>query len=141
MDVFQVHRQLLADYKAFTAGFTKIHDSRIREHVDRRMANGDQWPDAYLSLNPNFASGDSISELVRQGFLHRSANGSSVSARRSRPEHGGRLSICTSTSGKQSRSLGAGRAMSHHGNRVGKEPELHSAHCGQRAAGACLGQL
>lgn len=70
MDVFQVHQQLLADYQAFTAGFTKIHDPRIREHVDQRMANGDQWPDAYLSLNPNFASGGSISELVKQGFLH-----------------------------------------------------------------------
>lgn len=70
MDVFQVHQQLLADYEAFTAGFTKIHDDRIREHVDRRVANGDQWPDAYLSLNPNFASGGSISELVKQGFLH-----------------------------------------------------------------------
>ncbi|MFZ0121721.1 MAG: DEAD/DEAH box helicase [Pseudonocardiaceae bacterium] len=70
MDVFQVHQQLLADYEAFTAGFTKIHDPRILEHVHRRVANGDQWPDAYLSLNPNFASGGSISELVKQGFLH-----------------------------------------------------------------------
>ena len=70
MDVFQVHQQLLTDYEAFTADFTKIHDPRIREHVDRRMANGDQWPDAYLSLNPNFASGGSISELVKQGLLH-----------------------------------------------------------------------
>jgi hypothetical protein len=70
MDVFQVHQQLRTDYEAFTAGFTKIHDPRIREHVDRRMANGDQWPDAYLSLNPNFALGGSISELVKQGFLH-----------------------------------------------------------------------
>lgn len=70
MDVFQVHQQLLADYEAFTAGFTKIHDPRILEHVHRRVANGDQWPDAYLSLNPNFASGGSISELVKQGLLH-----------------------------------------------------------------------
>ncbi|MGH3798601.1 MAG: hypothetical protein ACRDTD_00425 [Pseudonocardiaceae bacterium] len=50
MDVFQVHQQLLADYEAFTAGFTKIHDPRIRAHVEQRAANGDQWPDAYLSL-------------------------------------------------------------------------------------------
>ena len=70
MDVFQVHQQLLADYEAFTAGLTKIHDPRILEHVHRRVANGDQWPDAYLSLNPNFASGGSISELVKQGLLH-----------------------------------------------------------------------
>jgi len=70
MDVFQVHQQLLADYEAFTAGFTKIHDPDIRKHVDQRVANGDQWPDAYLSLNPHFASGGSISELVKKGILH-----------------------------------------------------------------------
>ncbi|MGH4007988.1 MAG: hypothetical protein ACRDTH_07485 [Pseudonocardiaceae bacterium] len=70
MDVFQVHQQLLADYEAFTAGFIKIHDPRIRKHVDQRVANRDQWPDAYLSLNPNFASGGSITELVKHGFLH-----------------------------------------------------------------------
>jgi len=70
MDVFEVHRQLLADYEAFTSGFAEIHDRRIREHVDQRLANGDQWPDAYLSLNPNFASGGSIEDLVREGWLH-----------------------------------------------------------------------
>ncbi|MGQ0775358.1 MAG: DEAD/DEAH box helicase [Pseudonocardiales bacterium] len=70
MDVFTLHQQLLTDYEAFTSGFTKIHDSRIREHVEQRLANGDQWPDAYLSLNPNFASGGSIGELVTQRFLH-----------------------------------------------------------------------
>lgn len=70
MDVFEVHRQLLEDYESFTSGFTEIHDRRIREHIERRMARGDQWPDAYLSLNPNFASGGSITDLIRAGLLH-----------------------------------------------------------------------
>ncbi|PZG54412.1 DEAD/DEAH box helicase [Spongiactinospora gelatinilytica] len=69
MDVFKVHEQLIADYAAFTSGFTEIADERIREHVRDRLAAGDQWPDPYLSLNPNFESGGSISELVRQRRL------------------------------------------------------------------------
>lgn len=70
MDVFRVHQELIVDYEAFTSGFTEIHDRRIREHVEQRLRNGDQWPDPYLSLNPNFATGGSITELVRQGLLH-----------------------------------------------------------------------
>lgn len=70
MDVFKVHQQLIADYSAFTSGFTEIHDRRIREHVEQRLDNGDQWPDPYLSLNPNFASGGSITQLVQQDLLH-----------------------------------------------------------------------
>src|SRR6266550_7435580 len=70
MDVFEVHRQLVADYAAFTTGFTEIRDPRISRYVQERMDNGDQWPDPYLSLNPNFASGGSVSDLVRQGLLH-----------------------------------------------------------------------
>ncbi|MDQ3403952.1 MAG: DEAD/DEAH box helicase [Actinomycetota bacterium] len=70
MDVFTLHEQLIADYRAFTSGFTEIHDTRIRDHVARRQQAGDQWPDPYLSLNPNFAPGGSISELVDHELLH-----------------------------------------------------------------------
>ncbi|WP_291409558.1 DEAD/DEAH box helicase [Actinophytocola sp.] len=70
MDVFQVHEHLIDDYREFTSGFTEIRDPEIRQHVDRRLRDGDQWPDPYLSLNPNFASGGSVSELVTQGLLH-----------------------------------------------------------------------
>lgn len=70
MDVFQVHGQLIDDYREFTSGFTEIRDLKIRDHVDRRLREGDQWPDPYLSLNPNFASGGSVPELVAQGLLH-----------------------------------------------------------------------
>ncbi|MFG1956941.1 DEAD/DEAH box helicase [Nonomuraea sp. NPDC049028] len=69
MDVFKVHEQLIADYAAFTSGFTEIEDARIKEHVQKRLSEGEQWPDPYLSLNPNFASGGSIADLVRQRLL------------------------------------------------------------------------
>lgn len=37
MDVFEVHQQLIADYEAFTFGFTEILDRDIQTHVDQRM--------------------------------------------------------------------------------------------------------
>jgi ATP-dependent helicase YprA (DUF1998 family) len=69
MDVFQVRDRLIGDYRDFTGSFVDIHDKRIREHVDDRMARGYQWPDPWLSLNPNFASGGTITELVETGLL------------------------------------------------------------------------
>src|SRR6266702_7910696 len=34
------------------------------------MGNGYQWPDPWLSLNPNFASGGTVTELAASGLLH-----------------------------------------------------------------------
>jgi hypothetical protein len=67
MDVFAVHERLVADYRAFTSGFVEVRDPRIRAHVKQELADGVQWPDPWLSLNPSFASGGTIPELVRAG--------------------------------------------------------------------------
>jgi superfamily II DNA/RNA helicase len=69
LDVFGVRDQLIRDYREFTGSFVEILDPRIRQHVDERMARGYQWPDPWLSLNPNFASGGTITELVSEGLL------------------------------------------------------------------------
>ncbi|MGC5015117.1 DEAD/DEAH box helicase [Streptosporangium sp. DT93] len=69
MDVFKVHEQLISDYAAFTSGFTEIEDRRIKEHIRKRLSEGEQWPDPYLSLNPNFAPGGSITDLIQRGIL------------------------------------------------------------------------
>lgn len=69
MDVFGVRDRLIDDYKEFTGSFVDIHDKAIGEHVDERMANGYQWPDPWLSLNPNFASGGTVPNLVAQQLL------------------------------------------------------------------------
>jgi superfamily II DNA/RNA helicase len=73
VDVFEVRDRLIEDYREFTGSFVDIHDKAIREHVDERMASGYQWPDPWLSLNPNFASGGTISELVSEGLLQEKA--------------------------------------------------------------------
>ena len=69
MDVFAVRNQLVEDYREFTGSFVTVHDPRVREHVEARNASDYQWPDPWLSLNPNFAPGGSITELVAAGLL------------------------------------------------------------------------
>ncbi|GAB7190242.1 DEAD/DEAH box helicase [Kineococcus sp. NUM-3379] len=70
MDVFAVREQLVEDYRAFTSGFVEIRDPRVAAHVQTALDAGDQWPAPWLSLNPSFESGGSISDLIREGLLH-----------------------------------------------------------------------
>lgn len=70
MDVFKVHEQVIAEYRAFTSGFVEIRDRRIAAYVQEHLDDGAQWPDPWVSLNPSFASGGAISDLVTEGLLH-----------------------------------------------------------------------
>jgi hypothetical protein len=67
---FRVRDRLIEDYRDLTGSFVDIHDKSIGDHVRERMARGYQWPDPWLSLNPNFASAGTISDLVAAGLLH-----------------------------------------------------------------------
>ncbi|MET9555280.1 DEAD/DEAH box helicase [Streptomyces sp. NPDC006645] len=69
MDVFKVHRQLITDYQDFTSGSVLIKNEKIKANVDDSLKAGAQWPDPWLSLNPSFASGGSVTELSRPGGL------------------------------------------------------------------------
>src|SRR6516164_7910549 len=69
MDVFGVRDRLIEDYRDFTGSFVDIHDKSIADHVRDRMDRGYQWPDPWLSLNPNFASGGTITDLVAKRLL------------------------------------------------------------------------
>ena len=70
MDVFKVHEQVIADYRAFTSGFVSVRDARITDFVDKQFVDGVQWPHPWLSLNPSFASGGAVPDLVAGGLLH-----------------------------------------------------------------------
>ncbi|MCB0927820.1 MAG: DEAD/DEAH box helicase [Mycobacterium sp.] len=70
MDIFRVHQQLIDDYRLFTTSTVEPHDPRIKQHVADELAKQTQWPEPWLSLNPMFASGGSIDELVAEELLH-----------------------------------------------------------------------
>ncbi|MFC0315796.1 DEAD/DEAH box helicase [Gordonia phosphorivorans] len=70
MDVFGVHGQMIDDYRSFTSSSVDVLDPTIRQHIDDLAESNEQWPEPWLSLNPVFASGGSIDELVTEGLLH-----------------------------------------------------------------------
>lgn len=71
MNIFDLRGQIVDDYATFLRGFLKIGDQRIREFVEAELARGVLWPEPWLSLNPGFASGGSVSSLVAEGVLHK----------------------------------------------------------------------
>lgn len=70
MNVFEVREQLVSDYRAFTAAFVEPRDPRLAAFLTELLNSGAQWPDPWLSLNPSFASGGTVTELVTSGLLH-----------------------------------------------------------------------
>ena len=70
MDVFELRRRLIDDYRAYVTSFISIRDERVRRKVDEELAEGWLWPDPRIGLNPSFAEGAWIDELVRRDLLH-----------------------------------------------------------------------
>ncbi|SNT48758.1 ATP-dependent helicase YprA, contains C-terminal metal-binding DUF1998 domain [Streptosporangium subroseum] len=70
MDVFQVHERLIADYDEFTTSLVSVRDPRIAAYLQDEREARVRWPHPWVSLNPSFASGGTITELIAQGVLH-----------------------------------------------------------------------
>jgi ATP-dependent helicase YprA (DUF1998 family)/serine/threonine protein kinase len=70
MDVFGIHSDLVSEYESFTKSATVVRDARIAGFVEDDLAAKSQWPDPWLSLNPFFADGGQVTDLVRDGVLH-----------------------------------------------------------------------
>ena len=87
MDVFKVHQQVIADYRAFTSGFVEVRDERIKRFVEEQFDEGVQWPDPWVGLNPSFASGGAVPDLVDEGLLHPEA--ARIFRRKSGPQDAG----------------------------------------------------
>ncbi|MFF4024042.1 DEAD/DEAH box helicase [Nocardia elegans] len=69
MDVFEVHQHLIEDYKSFTTSSVDPRDPTIAQYVADRIEKGEQWPEPWVSLNPMFATGGSITDLVAEDLL------------------------------------------------------------------------
>lgn len=71
MDVFSLREGVVGDYGSYVTSFLEIRDERIGEFVHQQLNEGALWPDPLLQLNPSFAPGPSIDDLVSEGLLHR----------------------------------------------------------------------
>lgn len=70
MNIFDFRDRLVGDYADYVTSFIAIQDDRIQERVKAELAEGLLWPEPRIGLNPAFAKGAWIDELVSQGVLH-----------------------------------------------------------------------
>jgi len=70
MDVFELRDSVIGDYQRFIEGFLHVRDERIRKVVAETLDDGLLWPEPWLSLNPTFAPGGTVEDLVGSGLLH-----------------------------------------------------------------------
>jgi ATP-dependent helicase YprA (DUF1998 family) len=71
MNIFDFRSQLIGDYASYIKSFIQIRDLQISGYVQQKLQEGVLWPEPLIQLNPLFAPGESIDELVAQGVLQR----------------------------------------------------------------------
>ena len=69
MDVFDLDQFVIDQYKAFSRSFTKIKSPEISSKVSALYDDERFWPKPLLQINPHYASGGSIRDLVNGGML------------------------------------------------------------------------
>jgi superfamily II DNA/RNA helicase/very-short-patch-repair endonuclease len=69
MDVFALRDGVVAEYRRFLEGALRIQDKDVAEYVKGKLDEGVLWPEPSVSLNPSFARGGWVDELVEEGLL------------------------------------------------------------------------
>jgi len=74
MNIFALRDRLTEDYANYASSFIQIRDQRIHDDVRKSLGEGVFWPNPLIQLNPSFANGGTVQELVEQGVLHSECN-------------------------------------------------------------------
>ena len=69
MDVFDLDKTIIDQYKAFARSFTKIRSPELKAKVDALYETKRFWPEPLLQLNPHYAPGGSIQDFIDAGDL------------------------------------------------------------------------
>lgn len=73
-NIFDLHNDILSQYKLYIDSFLNIQDKRIRDRVREEFDSGNLYPDPLIQFNPSFESGGTVGELVDSGILVREFN-------------------------------------------------------------------
>jgi ATP-dependent helicase YprA (DUF1998 family) len=71
MSIFDLHAEVLADYRDFVRSVLIVTDARARQFVEQALvAEARLWPDFLLQVSPAYARAATVDELAAQGVLH-----------------------------------------------------------------------
>jgi hypothetical protein len=70
MNIFDLHRDVLADYRDFVRSFLMIADEKARRFVDKALEEEARlWPDFLVQVSPSYATASSVDQLAQQGSI------------------------------------------------------------------------
>ena len=73
MNVFDTHRQVVADYARYIRSFIHISDPEIAQTVEDSLSEGRLWPQPLLHFNPAYEQSGTVEEAIGAGLLHQDA--------------------------------------------------------------------
>ena len=53
-NIFDLHADILSDYKQFVSSFINISDEQIKTVVEKELYEGKFWPEPLIQFNPSF---------------------------------------------------------------------------------------
>jgi len=68
-NIFDLHNNILDDYKAYIRSFINISDRKILGKVKEELESGSLYPQPLIQFNPSFESGGSVQDLINDGIL------------------------------------------------------------------------
>lgn len=73
-NIFDLHKDILNDYKLYIDSFINIDDEKILKRVKEDFNSGNLYPEPLVQFNPSFESGGSVEDLVNDGVLVKEFN-------------------------------------------------------------------
>lgn len=73
-NIFNLHNDILTDYKLYIDSFINISDTKIRDKVREEFDSGNLYPEPLIQFNPSFESGGKVEDLVNKGILVKDFN-------------------------------------------------------------------
>lgn len=70
MDIFRFRDHLTRDYAEYARSFITVSTSDVKQRVHHALDSQMLWPEPLVQLNPAFAPGASVTELVTADTLH-----------------------------------------------------------------------
>jgi superfamily II DNA/RNA helicase len=71
MKIFELHEEVLEDYKKYVQSFVSVADDQILKFIREQVFSSNYlWPDVLIQLNPTYQMGETVKELSDRGAVH-----------------------------------------------------------------------
>lgn len=68
-NIFDLHKEILTDYKLYIESFLNVDDQRILDQVKSDFDSGNMYPEPLVQFNPSFETGGTVDDLVKRNIL------------------------------------------------------------------------